>query len=295
MNYLFEDGDLLNVPVECFDFTPESRYFPVRPHWHYYMEILFITEGKVRVRVESDEYLLHEGDMIIFHPKRIHSIYSCGNAFFRYNVIKFDINRMNTASSYSPKLRSIFRCAEKNSTNIFFSKNLSTEMGAREIFINCVEEMNNHDYGYDLVIRSEISKLLISIIRQWQKSGFRLDSEAYSEDSKYDIFSITEYIDANMSSNIKVSEIAEVCGMSYSYFAKKFLSVYGKTCKQYMDDMRIYKAEEFLAFTDFDLTYISQETGFSDCSHMIKSFRAHYGMTPKQFRNLRRNKNNSTE
>ena len=91
----------------------------------------------------------------------------------------------------------------------------------------------------------------------------------------------------NMSSNIKVTEIADICGMSYSYFAKKFLSVYGKTCKEYMEDMRIYKVEEFLAFTDFDLTYISQETGFSDCSHMIKSFKKHHGTTPKQFRDIR--------
>ncbi len=293
MSYLFEDGDMLNFPVECFVFTPESSRFPVRPHWHYYTEILFITEGKVGVSVGGEEHLLQNGDMIMFHPKTIHSVYSCDSSFFRYSGIKFDINRMNIAPGYSPKLRSIFRCAEKNRTNILFPYSLTAEMGVSEIFIKCLEEMNRHDYGYDIVLRSEISKLLVSIIRQWQKNGFRLDSEAYSEDSRYDIYSITEFIDRSINSNIKVSEIAEVCGMSYSYFAKKFLSVYGKTCKQYMDDMRIYKVEEYLAFTDFDLTRISQETGFSDCSHMIKSFKTRHGMTPKQFRNLRQNKNNA--
>ena len=30
--------------------------------------------------------------------------------------------------------------------------------------------------------------------------------------------------------------------------------------------------------------YISQETGFSDCSHMIKTFRKYKNITPKQFR-----------
>ena len=114
-----------------------------------------------------------------------------------------------------------------------------------------------------------------------------MDSEAFAEDSRYDIYNITEYIDSSMALNPKVSEIAEKCGMSYSYFAKKFLAVYGKTCKEYIEDMRIYKAEEFLIFTDFDLTYISQETGFSDCSHMIKSFKKHHGTTPKQFRDIR--------
>ena len=48
--------------------------------------------------------------------------------------------------------------------------------------------------------------------------------------------------------------------------------------------MRIIKAEEFLVFTDFDLQKISRETGFSDCSHMIKSFKKLRGITPKQYR-----------
>lgn len=48
--------------------------------------------------------------------------------------------------------------------------------------------------------------------------------------------------------------------------------------------MKIFKVEDFLLFTDFDLTYISQETGFSDCSHMIKCFKKYRDCTPKQFR-----------
>ena len=74
--------------------------------------------------------------------------------------------------------------------------------------------------------------------------------------------------------------------MSYSYFAKKFLSVYGKTCKEYIEELRLYKVEEFLMFTDFDMNYIAQETGFTDCSHMIKSFKKGREITPKQFRIL---------
>ena len=95
---------------------------------------------------------------------------------------------------------------------------------------------------------------------------------------------VTEFIDERLSSGVQVSEVAERCGMSYSYFAKKFLAVYGKTCKEYIEEMRIIKAEEFLVFTDFDLQKISSETGFSDCSHMIKSFKKLRGITPKQYR-----------
>ena len=284
MRYLFEESDMLNNPVECFGFYSDQ---PVRPHWHYYMEIIYTVEGNAEMHDGNNVYQVSKGDMVIFHPKSVHSIYSTDGKPVKLNVIKLDINRMNMSSAYSPKLRSIFRCAEKKSMTVFFSSDETAAMGALESFERCIGEMNKGRYGYDIMIRSEICRLLINVLRCWQDKGFRVDSEAFAEDSRYDIYNITEYIDSSMSQNPKVSEIAEKCGMSYSYFAKKFLAVYGKTCKEYIEDMRIYKAEEFLIFTDFDLTYISQETGFSDCSHMIKSFKKHHGTTPKHFRDIR--------
>lgn len=284
MNYLFEESDMLSGTIECFYFDSEHEKFPVRPHWHYFMELIFMQEGKAELHEGERTYQALPGDLILFHPKAVHSIYSADGNPVRYAVFKLDINRMNLSSDYSPKLRSIFRCAEKRQTSCFFPANAFGNQDVAEIFHRCIREMETRSYGYDLVIRSEIYRLLLYMLRLWQKSGFRVDSETFVEDSRYDIDCITEYIDSNMASNVKVAEIAALCGMSYSYFSRKFLAVYGKTCKEYMEDMRLYKAEELLVFTDFDLTYISQETGFSDCSHLIKSFKRRHGITPKQFR-----------
>ena len=44
-----------------------------------------------------------------------------------------------------------------------------------------------------------------------------------------------------------------------------------------------------LLFTGFDLNYISQENGFSDCSHLIHAFKKQYRMTPHQYRLKHRN------
>ena len=244
-------------------------------------------EGDVR-------YLMNEGNMILFHPKSVHSIYAVDSRPLKYMVMKFDINRLNMTSSYAPKLRSIFRSAEKKGMSIFFNVRETEDIGAKEIFSRCINEMQVQKYGFDLVIQTRIYELLLKIIRVWQEQGFCVDSSAFEDDSRYDIFNITEYIDAHMGDGIKISDIAKECGMSYSYFAKKFLSVYGQTCKEYIESMRLFKVEEFLIFTDFDLNYISQETGFSDCSHMIKSFKRKKGVTPKQFRMQRSERRHSS-
>lgn len=284
MYYLFEESDSLNTPVECFEYDAAKNCFPVKQHWHYFVELIYMLDGSAEMYANGDKFLLSEGDMIVFHPKTVHSICAVDNVMPRYAVLKFDINRMTQTASYAPKFRSIFKTAEKNGMNVFFDSEQTAEYNMGKCFESCIKEMNTQQYGYDLAIQNNIYMLLVSIVRVWTKSGFVVNNETFAEDERYDIFNITEFIDENMTNSIKVSDIAARCNMSYSYFAKQFVSVYGKSCKEYIEMMRIYKAEEYLMFTDFDLNYISQETGFSDCSHLIKSFKHFRGTTPKQFR-----------
>ena len=291
MHYLFEKSDSLNTPVECFVFNASSETFPVRPHWHYFYEIIYILEGVSEMHCDSETYILSEGDMIIFHSKSVHSIFAAEQGALRYAVLKFDINKFTAASDYAPKLRSIFKYAQKCGMNIYFQRDDTKEMNCSSIFRNCINEMTTQSYGYDLMLKTNIYSLLMNIIRKWLKDGMVINVKDFSAEENFDIDNVTEYIDSIMSDNPKVSEIAEKCSMSYSCFAKKFHEIYGMSCKEYIERMRIFKAEEFLLFTDYDLNYISQETGFSDCSHMIKSFKAIRGVTPKQFRLNRRNKN----
>lgn len=288
MNYLFEKSDALNTPIECFDYIVSEDNFPIKPHWHYFLEMIYMNSGEADMQAGGSVYHCKAGDMVLFHPKGVHSITSDNPDGLRYSVIKVDINRIALPSDYAPKIRSIFKAAEQRGMGVFFSREQADLLNAKEIFSTCIRETQARRYGFDVMVRSCIQQLLIGVLRIWQESGFIINEEVFAEDSVYDIYSITEYIDENLSKGIKVSDISQMCGMSYSYFAKRFQRLYGKTCKEYMEEMRIVKAEEFLLFTDFDLTYISQETGFSDCSHLIKSFKRRNGVTPKQFRNRRR-------
>lgn len=285
MNQLFEYGDIINRPIECFYFDSEINQFPVRAHWHYYMEIIYMMTGTATITVDSNTFLVSPGDLILFHPQSVHAINA--NAPVRYAVLKFDINILNLFQGSSLKLRNIFRNARANEMPIHFPSGTLAEYDAARSFRKCIEEIHQQSYGNNQMIQCQINELLIEIIRYWIVNGFIIDNISYHEDT-HDIYTITEYIDQHMSADLSVPEIAEACNMSYSHFAKKFPAVYGKTCKEYLEERRLYKVEEYLLFTNFDLTYIAQETGFSDCSHMIKSFKKRHNTTPKKFRDERK-------
>ena len=283
MYYDFEEPSSMNEPIECFYCTSDCS-FPIKPHWHYFLEIIYMLKGCAEMQADNEVFYLSEGDMILFHPKVVHAVYATSKEPVQYAVIKVDINTLNMTPSYAPKLRSLFHYAQKNGHNIFFSEEVTKTMRAEDFFHICITELREKKHGYDLVIRSRIYELFANIIRQWQEEGFCIDQNAYLEDHQQDIYNVTEYIEQHLHEGIQVNDIAKFCGMSYSYFNKKFNSIFGKTCKEYIEESRIHKVEQFLIFTNFDLSYISHETGFSDCSHMIKSFKNYKGITPKKFR-----------
>ncbi|MCM1579509.1 MAG: AraC family transcriptional regulator [Ruminococcus sp.] len=287
MYYLFEHSDILNNPVECFVFDAARENFPVKPHWHYFTEIIFMLEGRARMRSGEQAFTAEQGSLVIFHPKLVHAIYAADGSPLRYAVMKFDMGGFTMTSAYAPPIKNIFRSACLSGAQVYFSPEAAAEMGCPEIFRDCIKELESYRYGFDLVIKAEIYRLLANIVRRWREAGLAIDSAAAEEDGT-DIDGATEYIDSLMNENVKVSEIAAHFNMSYSCFAKKFRGLYGMTCKEYIERMRIYKAEELLLFTDHDLNFISQETGFSDCSHLIKSFRRLRGITPKQFRKAKK-------
>lgn len=284
MNSLFEPVGTLAVPFECFIFDTKKENFPIRPHWHYFAEMIYVLEGTATMYDWEHKYTVSQGEFIFFHPKSVHSIYSTDDKPLTYIVIKFDINKLSVSPSYCPKFSNIIKCGADNNMQIYFDKKFCDKNNCKKLFESCVNEIDNKSFGYDLMIESNLYNILMLIIRKWQENDFVFDNNKFTKDTDYNIDNITEYIDQHIQEPIEVNDIATLCGISYSCFAKKFKKIYGFSCKEYIERFRVCKVEDYLLFTDFDLTYISQETGYSDCSHMIKQFKKYRGTTPKQFR-----------
>jgi len=285
MQYLFEYCDTLDSPYEAFLYDTTTMPFPVRPHWHYFMEIIYMLEGTGLVECNGKTYVVEEGDMILFHPEAVHAIYTATNVPLKYEGIKFDINKLYTENSYAPKLRVIMESANKSEyADIFFKEEQIRTLPVRDVLEECRRELESRNYGYDIIVHNKICYLLVCLIRIWRENGFNTDSAASHSSEVDSIHAITAYIDTHAGEPIRVEDLADMCNMSYSYFAKNFKQYYGRSCKEYIEFIRVSKAADLLLFTDFDLSYISQETGFSDSSHLIKIFKKWKGVTPKQFK-----------
>ena len=289
MNSLFEFTDKLNKPYECFFLGSASEWLPTKPHWHYFMEILYVTKGTALICQNEERCTLSEGDLIIFLPSVVHSVYMTSKAPLQYYVLKFDPGQLYVSPQNGQRsglnYTALFANALHSShANPRFSKEVLRSFPALALFDDCAREMREMQYGYQVILQSKIRELLTYLLRVWRNDGFDTDQFFTPLSAETTLDTVAEYIDRHVCENIRVEDIAALCHMSYSYFARCFHEKYGQSCKKYIEFIRLCKVEDLLLSTNFDLNYISQETGYADCSHLIRSFKKKNGISPHQYR-----------
>ncbi|WP_165443927.1 helix-turn-helix transcriptional regulator [Lachnoclostridium sp. Marseille-P6806] len=286
---LIELSDVLNKPQEALLFDTNVITMPVRPHWHYYMEIIYMLRGGMIVESDGVTQLVRAGDFYMVRPEVVHCFFQNEERRAVCEILKFDVSRLHSGNSYVPKMDVILRKAgNEQHAPMYFPKKQIAGLRIGDTMARIREELENKEYGYDLMVQSLISMIMTEIVRLWREKGINLDVAIAEDTEGISIHNITAYIDNHAGEDLRVEQLAGLCSMSYSYFARSFHSLYGRSCKEYIEHIRISKAEDLLLFTNCDLSYISQETGFADSSHLIKTFRRLKGVTPKQYKTGKR-------
>ena len=277
---LFEYIDMLQKPYDIF--YTDSVHSPL--HWHYYSEILYIISGSVRIVCNNREKILYQGDICYFYPLQLHevTVHDACVETVRYAVVKFNIHTINIPEAYLKKVYDCFvrRTSEEDFCLVLHEDREDGSIAA--LIQNIVAEYENRQEMYMLAVQSGIHSLLIAIARRVGKLN-RIQKEKHT-DLSLSFYHILEYIDTHSSEQLEVQKLAEMCHMSYSNFARLLRENYGRSCKEYIQYIRLNKAQDLLLNSDFDLDYIAQETGFFDCSHFIRTYKKWRGITPKQER-----------
>lgn len=277
---LFEYIDLMQQSYDIF--YTDSTNSPL--HWHYYSEILYIISGSVKIVCNNQEKILYQGDICYFYPLQLHEVTAHKNCTekVKYAVVKFNIHTINIPKAYLQKMYDCFlrRTAEEDFCLILHKDETDGKMA--DMIPHIVAEYERQDEMYMLAVQSGIHALLIAMARKTGKiNAFQREKHT---DTNLSFYHILEYIDTHSAEPLEVQSLADMCHMSYSNFARLFRENYGRSCKEYIQYIRLNKAQDLLLNSDFDLDYIAQETGFFDCSHFIRTYKKWRGITPKQER-----------
>ncbi|MEY9185148.1 AraC family transcriptional regulator [Bradyrhizobium sp. USDA 326] len=95
---------------------------------------------------------------------------------------------------------------------------------------------------------------------------------------------IEDYVEQNISRNITLDELANICNCSPVQFARKFQVHYGMRPHAYVLSRKVERARQHLRKDRLALKEIALLSGFSDQSHLNRIFRRHMNVTPAEYR-----------
>ncbi len=86
--------------------------------------------------------------------------------------------------------------------------------------------------------------------------------------------------------DLSYTQLAELCSVSYTYFKKLFISVYGVTPSDYVKRLRIQKACDLLLTMHFSISQIAEMCGYSNVYYFSRVFKAEIGTPPSEYMDI---------
>ena len=285
MSEMIQDSTLCQA-FACYrvESPSENGTFSVEAHSHYFSEVMLMRSGTCRVLRGSYTYILKPGELIYISPLVRHSVESVDGSPVVYDVVKFSATRLREIPTYLSDLHSFTMDAAHAHLSVHMNSRDVQTWHLDKIITECVMECERRDFAWDLHVRALICLLITGLSRFWLN---RRESLAdYHPHARDPILDIPAYIEQHISEPLKVEDLASQCGLSYPWFAKRFREFFGLSCKQFIQQLRNEAVELYLVYSDLDLASISDRTGYTDCSHMVKEFRRMTGTTPGQYRSM---------
>ncbi len=252
------------------------------PHIHEYFEILYCQAGSYQLTLGDAPYRLDPGDMAIIAPMEVHGTRALDEALNQYLVIKF-MPEVLYSSEQLLELKYLLPYIRGSASHQkVFTAEETGPAAVGGILQEIVDEFLGMDFGYEIALRADISRLFLWLLRAWHKSE---QGALPDEASLTALNAALEYVDENYAQDIRMTDAARRAGMAYTAFSRLFKSHLKRGFSEYLLLTRLKKAALLLAETDKSVTDIAMDTGFSTTSYFIQRFKEYQGTTPKRFRN----------
>lgn len=248
--------------------------FPL--HWHSCIEIIYVLDGRVGCRIDSEEYILEKGDVLLINSRDLHSFTyfpDWGN-----DIILIQIE----PSFYSGK--GFFQDRKISPAHQFSKRKYFREIDSayaelKSIFKKIFMEIENEDHLSPLVYSSAFLELLHFYCRLEGDIGLsvqRGESDRLRE--------VIGFIADNYQSEITLADGAEAACLSTFHFSRVFKEFTGQTFTQYLRAYRIKYACHLLLTTELPVTDIAYQCGYSSLKTFYRQFKTVEGVSPGEIR-----------
>ncbi|MBQ8151174.1 MAG: helix-turn-helix transcriptional regulator [Firmicutes bacterium] len=251
----------------------EFRENPRSFHCHEdYLELVLCVSGTSLVIIDGKAYMASKGDIIIYNCKSYHqecvdqshqfSLYCIGitgihvpglddNCITRSDAAQV----IHTGDSY-PLFKTLF-------TRIFDIVRISNQMDAS-------------------LLRHYTQSLVLEVLALCEPN----EDFAFHPDRSKDLLAsqIFDYLSGNFTEKITLQSVGDALSLSPDYVSHLFKDYYGYSPMQYVNALRVGRAQLLLLETDKKISDIAMDVGFNNIGNFNRAFLLFSGDSPREFR-----------
>jgi AraC-like DNA-binding protein len=262
-------NDIEVLWIARFDYKPD---WILSSHVHQdFYQLIYCIDGSCTLVLNECRHRISAPALLFFPPKLRHGFVDITGNGLKTLDTKFKIHSKKL-SGYSKALAPM----------------ISTPPA--EIY-DILEKIRKNGNARDVLYEEDcqllLGQVLIELIRSTQKKK-AAEEEIPSFPSDREMSPIVNkvfaFIRDNYQQRIDADLLESEMHYSYRYLSKLFLKDLQMTPVEYVERYKIYKAQELLKNTDFEIKYISEILSFSNVHQFSRSFKRNVGIPPAQWR-----------
>lgn len=248
-------------------------------HHHDFYEIYFFISGNVSYNIESRNYTLSPGDILLISPMELHQpVFPAGNSSYERYVLWINKAFLSRMDLPGQELSRCFDTGRPDHSNLIRPDGTKREY---LIFLMGIllQESRSGEYASELGANALLAQILVYINRMALVGAQPMDARAESDSVVYRVLS---YINENYSEDLNLDMLANKFFISKYHLSREFNRLVGTSVYRYIIQKRLVMAKQLMS-AGISSTSVYQHCGFGDYSNFYRAFKAEYQISPKEY------------
>ena len=271
----FKGEDIMPVSGLMRECVYSGLHRPFERHFHNAHELIFVTQGRVRLVVNNCIYEMGPGAIAFISRLEEHSVEILEAPYLRY-YLQLTASQLDQITDH-PALKALFIRRPPDFCHVFEMGTATREV--ERLFGALLEEYGAPGLCSEQLVPALVSQLLICCYRQHPQ---RYPSEDAGLGPA--VYRVQTYIDEHFTEPLSVAALARQFYISVSYLSHAFKEWTGRSPQQYLLLCRLSHARELLRTTNQTVAQVAAHCGFGDESNFIRAFKKECGLPPNRYR-----------
>lgn len=275
MNIFNELSEFISLRLKsCWATAPAGDWIEHKAHADY--DMWFVQSGTVKLRIAGIEHTARPGDVVFFYP-RMPYIASCGEEGCRFIYVHFDYG-----IGEQQRILDDFRLSG------IIDANLIREDAGLFVQAFAQSERSSGKPKNLLYLKACLMAVIAKIIELHGQGRYVGDFASGTSPRKsgrdLDVLQpIFRYIDDHIHEPVRMSALAPLAGISEKYFISYFKKAVGITPGQYIYQIKMNRARDYLYEKKYTVQQIAGFLGYPDPFTFSKAFKKYYHVPPSKF------------